>query len=80
MGDKIMRLTCRMLKKIIGNSDNGFVYKGHNTFSGKPETRLDMSKLDENKRIKAKIHLWKYGLSLYQDDPVNNPYDYVVTF
>ena len=75
-----MRLSCKDLKRIIGNTDNGFVYKGHNSFTGEPETRLDMSKLDKNKRVEVKCILWKFGLSLYQDDPLHNPFDYVVTY
>lgn len=74
-----MRITCKDLKRIIGNKNNGFVYKGHNSMTGNPETRLDLSKIDENRRVEIKCTLWKFGLSLYQDDPLHNPYDYVVT-
>lgn len=75
-----MRLKCKDLKRIVGNIDNRFVYKGHNSLTGQPETRIDMSKLDKDKRVEIKCTLWKFGLSLYQDDPLHNPFDYVVTY
>ena len=75
-----MKLTCKYLKRIVGSADNGFVYKGHNGFTGEPETRIDMSMLDKGKRVETKCVLWKHGLSLYQDDPLHNPFDYIVTF
>lgn len=75
-----MRLSCKDLKRIVGGIENGFVYKGHNSLTGNPETRIDMSKLDKEKRVEIKVVLWKFGLSLYQDNPLNNPFDYVVTY
>ena len=75
-----MRLTCKDLKRIVGDASKGFVYKGHNSFTGQPETRIDMSKVDKNTRVETKVLLWKYGISLYQDDPLHNPFDYVVTY
>lgn len=75
-----MRITCKYLKRIIGDGSRGFVYKGHNAFTGQPETRLDLSKVDKDTKVETKVLLWKLGISLYQDDPLHNPSDYVVTF
>ena len=75
-----MRLTCKELKRIVGKKYNGFIYKGHNSFTGKPETRIDMSNLDKQEKIEIKLLLWKSGLALYQDDPLYNHSDYVVTY
>lgn len=75
-----MRLSCKDLKRIVGGIENGFVYKGHNSLTGEPETRIDMSRLSKEQRLFTKITLWKFGLSLYQDDPLHNPCDYVVTY
>ena len=75
-----MRLSCKDLKRMVGGIENGFVYKGHKSLIGNPETRIDMSMLDKDKRVEVKVVLWKLGVSLYQDDPLNNPFNYVVTY
>ena len=74
-----MKLTCKHLKKIVGKAGL-FVYKGHNSFSGKPETRIDMSMINKETRVEIKRKLWAIGISIYQDDPLHNPLDYVVTY
>lgn len=74
-----MRLTCSDLKHILG-SGNGVIYKGQNTFTNEPETRINLSGLEKEHRKRIKSYLLKKRIYLYQDDPVHLPFDYIATF
>lgn len=78
------RVTCKDLKMILtlagydGASWNNRIYKGHNAFTGKPETRIDLGKMKETEQESVLKFLRDSGLELRQDDLVHWKDDYIV--
>jgi hypothetical protein len=78
------RVTCKDLKMILtlagydGKSWVRRIYKGHNAFTGKAVTRLDLGKMKESERESVLKLLRGSGLELRQDDTVHWKDDYIV--